>query len=103
MKCPAELYTAAARSYYGQPELTYPFHDRDVLITACGRLCLHRKKIDVSTVLARQKLGIKEVHEGIWLTQHSDSGPVAGIAGRTTSNRLLKSLRALARSPATRA
>src|SRR5712664_2557163 len=49
-KCPAELYTASTRPYEGLPELTYPFHDRDVLITACGRLCLHRKKINISTV-----------------------------------------------------
>jgi hypothetical protein len=33
----------------------------------CGRLCLHRKKINISTVLAGQRLGIKEVDEGIWL------------------------------------
>jgi len=40
--------------------------DRDVLVTACGRICLHRKKVNVSTVLAGQRLGIKEVDEGIW-------------------------------------
>jgi hypothetical protein len=28
---------------------------------------MHRKKINVSTVLAGQKLGIKEVDDGIWL------------------------------------
>jgi len=28
---------------------------------------LHRKKINVSTVLAGQRLGIKEVDDGIWL------------------------------------
>jgi hypothetical protein len=49
------------------PELAYPFHDRDVVVIACGRLCLHRKRINISTVLAGQKLGIKEVDEGIWL------------------------------------
>jgi len=38
MKCPAELYTASARAYAGLPDLTYPFHDRDVVVTACGRL-----------------------------------------------------------------
>ena len=38
-----------------------------MLVTACGRLCLHRKKINISTVLAGQRLGIKEVDEGIWL------------------------------------
>jgi transposase InsO family protein len=67
MKCPAQLYTPSPRRYDGLPELSYPFHDRDVLVTACGRLCLHRKKINISTVLAGQRLGIKEVDEGIWL------------------------------------
>ncbi len=42
-------------------------HDRDVLVTACGRICMHRKRINISTVLAGQRLGIKEVDEGIWL------------------------------------
>ncbi len=76
MKCPAELYTPSARSYAGLPELSYPFHDRDVLVTNCGRLCLHRKKINVSVVLAGQRLGIKEVDEGIWLVSfmHYDLG-----------------------------
>jgi hypothetical protein len=36
MKCPAQLYTASPRRYDGLPELTYPFHDRDILVTACG-------------------------------------------------------------------
>jgi hypothetical protein len=36
-------------------------------VTACGRICLHRKKINVSTVLAGQRLGVKEVDDGIWL------------------------------------
>jgi transposase InsO family protein len=76
MKCPAELYTPSPRPYQGLPELSYPFHDRDVLVTACGRLCLHRKKINISTVLAGQRLGIKEVDEGIWLVSfmHYDLG-----------------------------
>jgi len=76
MKCPAELYTASPRRYDGLPELTYPFHDRDILVTACGRLCLHRKRINISSVLAGQRLGIKEVDEGIWLASfmHYDLG-----------------------------
>jgi hypothetical protein len=71
MRCPAELYAASARRYDGLPELTYPFHDRDILVTACGRICLHRKKINISTVLAGQRLGIKEVDDGIWLVSFS--------------------------------
>jgi transposase InsO family protein len=76
MKCPAEIYKPSARTYQGLPELTYPFHDLELLVTACGRLCLHRKKINISTVLAGQKLGIKEVDEGIWLVSfmHYDLG-----------------------------
>ena len=66
-----ELPPASPRRYDGLPELSYPFHDRDILVTACGRICLHRKKINISTVLAGQKLGIKEVDEGIWLVSFS--------------------------------
>lgn len=76
MRCPAELYTASPRAYDGLPELEYPFHDRDILVTACGRICMQRKKINISTVLAGQKLGIKEVDDGIWLVSfmHYDLG-----------------------------
>jgi transposase InsO family protein len=76
MKTPAEIYSASPRPYRGIPELTYPFHDRDIIVTHCGRLCLHRKKINISTVLAGQRLGIKEVDDGIWLVSfmHYDLG-----------------------------
>jgi hypothetical protein len=67
MKCPADVYAASPRPYSGLPDITYPLHDRDVLVTACGRLCLHRKKINLSTVLAGQRLGVKEVDDGIWI------------------------------------
>jgi hypothetical protein len=76
MRMPAELYTPSSRAYDGLPEIDYPFHDRDVLVTACGRICMHRKKINVSTVLAGQRLGLKEVEDGIWLVSfmHYDLG-----------------------------
>ena len=76
MKCPAELYTALTRTCAGLPELICSFHDRGVVITSRGRLCVHRRKINTSTVLAGQKLGIKEVDEGIWLVSfmHYDLG-----------------------------
>jgi transposase InsO family protein len=41
MKCPAELYRPSSRTYHGLPELSYPFHDREIVVTACGRICLH--------------------------------------------------------------
>jgi transposase InsO family protein len=76
MKCPAEVYTPSAKPYDGLPELEYPFHDKDILVTACGRICMMRKKINVSTVLAGQRLGLKEVEDGIWLVSFVKSLPI---------------------------
>ena len=38
MKTPASLYEPSTRIYKGLPELEYPFHDRTVVITECGRI-----------------------------------------------------------------
>jgi len=67
MQCPADVYRPSEKPYSGLPEIEYPFHDKEILVTCCGRICMHRKKINISTVLAGQKLGIKEVDDGIWL------------------------------------
>jgi hypothetical protein len=72
MKFPAEVYTPSIRPYQGIPEPNYPFHDRTVLVTSCGRLCLFRKKINLSRCLAGQAVGIREVEEGIWLVSFMD-------------------------------
>src|ERR1700688_5106473 len=39
MRSPAEIYTPSPRPYNGLPELEYPFHDRTVTVTRCGRIC----------------------------------------------------------------
>jgi hypothetical protein len=44
MKMPAEVYKPSLRAYQGLPDVAYPFHDRDILVTSCGRICMHRKK-----------------------------------------------------------
>lgn len=72
MKCPAELYSASARPYRGIVEPQYPFHDRTVNVTCCGRLCLYRKKINLSRSLVGQVVGVKEVEDGIWLVSFMD-------------------------------
>ena len=76
MKMPAEIYTISPRPYLGLPEVSYPLHDRDVVVTACGRICLHRKRVNLSHVFAGQRVGIKEVDEGIWIVSfmHYDLG-----------------------------
>lgn len=76
MKYPAELYSHSPRPYQGLGELEYPFHDRTVMVTSCGRICIGRRKINLSYVFAGQKVGVKEVSEKIWLVSfmHYDLG-----------------------------
>ena len=68
----AGITSASTCRYNGLRDIAYPLHDRDILVTACGRICLHRKKMNISTVLAGQRLGIKEADEGIWLVSFMD-------------------------------
>jgi hypothetical protein len=42
------------------------------MVTSCGRLCLYRKKINLSRSLAGQAVGVKEVESGIWLVSFMD-------------------------------
>jgi putative transposase len=76
MRCPAELYTPSPRPYAGLPELDYPFHDKAVIVTTCGRICLNRQKINLSQVFAGQTVGIKQVDDHLWLAtfMHYDLG-----------------------------
>ncbi|HKN24648.1 MAG TPA: hypothetical protein VJX72_07365, partial [Candidatus Acidoferrum sp.] len=50
----------------------YPFHDKTIVVTRCGRICLGKKKINFSQVFAGQAVGIKEVHDDIWLVSFMD-------------------------------
>ena len=59
MHYPAELYQRSVREYHGLGELEYPFHDRTIAVTICGRVCFGSRKINLSTVFAGQNVGIK--------------------------------------------
>jgi putative transposase len=72
MKYPAELYQRSPRPYHGLDELHYPFHDRTITVTHCGRICFGRRKINLSTVFAGQNVGVKEVSDRIWLVSFMD-------------------------------
>jgi putative transposase len=72
MKYPAELYQPSPRPYRGLQELAYPFHDRTVTVTRCGRICFGRRKINLSAVFAGQNVGVKQVSEQIWLVSFMD-------------------------------
>jgi putative transposase len=67
MKVPADIYTSSPRPYQGLAELDYPFHDWTATVTSCGRICYKRRKINLSTVFAGQKVGVKQVSDKIWL------------------------------------
>jgi putative transposase len=72
MQCPAERYAVSSRPYEGLPDLDYPFHDKTITVTTCGRICLNRRKINLSQVFAGQKIGIKQVADRIWLVSFMD-------------------------------
>ncbi len=60
------------RPYSGLPDIDYPLHDKTIVVTRCGRICLGKKKINFSQVFAGQAVGIKEVHDDIWLVSFMD-------------------------------
>jgi putative transposase len=64
---PGDLYTPSARVYVPPDEPDYPLHDRTLRVTRCGRLCIGRRKINLSNVFAGQTVGIREVDDQIWL------------------------------------
>jgi len=64
---PGDLYTPSPRIYEPPGEPEYPYHDRTVRVTRCGRICLGRRKINLSSVFAGQTIGIREVDDQIWL------------------------------------
>ena len=67
MRTPNEVYAASPRMYEGLPDLEYPYHDRTITVTSCGRICMNARKVHFSQVFAGQKVGIKETSDKIWL------------------------------------
>ena len=87
MKYPAELYVSSSRPYKGLADLDYPFHDRTITVSNCGRICIGRRKINLSIVFAGQNVGIKEVSDKVWLVSFMqyDLGFFDHETGRITS------------------
>ena len=67
MHYPGELYTPSPRVYRPPEPPQYPFHDKTVQVTYCGRVCLGGRKINLTRALAGQFVGIREVADKIWL------------------------------------
>jgi hypothetical protein len=73
---PAELYSSSCRPYQGISGTPRSVPRQNGRRYHCGRLCLYRKKINLSTCLAGQAVGVKQVDDGIWLVSfmHYDLG-----------------------------
>ena len=72
MRVPADDYRPSPRPYHGLDELEYPFHDWTAIVTTCGRICYEKRKVNLSTVFAGQKVGVSQVSEHIWLVTFMD-------------------------------
>jgi putative transposase len=69
---PGDVYTPSAKTYRPPDEPEYPFHDRTIRVTRCGRICIGKRKINLSTVFAGQMVGIRELADEIWLVSFMD-------------------------------
>lgn len=72
MKYPTEVHKPSERIYTGLPPVEYPLHDRTIVISSCGRICMGKAKVHLSQVFAGQQVGVKEIEDGIWLLSFMD-------------------------------
>jgi len=66
MKCPAEVYRRSPREYRGTPEISYPMHDKVVMVTKVGEIHINGRRVYVGSAFAGQPVGVLEKEEGIW-------------------------------------
>jgi putative transposase len=72
MKYPSEIYQKSEREFKGIQPLFYPFHDKMIQVTQCGRICQRNWKVNLSRAFAGQEVGVKEVEDGIWVVTFLD-------------------------------
>lgn len=71
-KYPSEIYKNSERQYKGIQPIFYPFHDKTIQVTECGRICQKNWKVNLSRAFAGQEVGVKEVENGIWVVSFLD-------------------------------
>jgi hypothetical protein len=62
---PGDVYTPSAREYLPPEDPEYPYHDRTIRVTLCGRICMGSRKINFSVVFASQLVGLREVTDQV--------------------------------------
>jgi hypothetical protein len=57
-------------------KFAFSIFERTIRVTRCGRICLGNRKINLSTALAQQLVGIREVDDQVWQVSfmHYDLG-----------------------------
>ena len=63
---PGDVYTPSTRAYEPPSDPEYPYHDRTIRVTRCGRICVGSRKINFSNVFSGQLIGIREVDDDLW-------------------------------------
>ncbi|MEM1146094.1 MAG: IS481 family transposase [Pseudomonadota bacterium] len=64
---PGEVYTPSTRPFFHPEQPEYPCHERVIKVTQCGRICIGRRKINLSSVFAGQFVGVREVADDVWV------------------------------------
>ncbi len=72
MKTPDQIYKKSSRHYKNLEQLSYPFHDKTIKVTHCGRICYKNCKVSLTRALAGENVGLKETDDGIWLVSFMD-------------------------------
>lgn len=71
-KYPSEIYKKSEKQYKGIEPIFYPFHDKTIQVTECGRICQKNWKVNLSRAFAGQEVGVKEVEDRIWVVSFLD-------------------------------
>lgn len=59
-------------SWVGTLEPEYPYHDKAVRVTQCGRICIGRRRINLSRVFAGELVGLREGDDQVWIVSFLD-------------------------------
>ena len=71
-KYPSEIYVPSERKFVRPEPLFYPFHDKTITVSQCGRICDRGLKVSLSKAFAGVEVGIKEMEDGIWVVSFLD-------------------------------
>lgn len=71
-KYPSDIYKPSEKEFKKPDPLFYPFHDKTILVSRCGRVCHQKQKVSLSKAFAGVEVGIKEMEDGIWVVSFLD-------------------------------